>query len=108
MLGATRGAAVVPGADERDAAAARGAEVAGATTFGAMLVDTATLVTTTDDTGTVDSASTAGTALSDDPEAQTRSSISNGRHTMVATTASVNERCEDAGVEDRTKTFGRG
>jgi hypothetical protein len=73
-----------------------------------MLVVTSTLVTTTDDTGMVDSASTAGTALSDDPEAQTRSSSSSGRHTMVATTAMVNERCGDAGVEDRSNAFTRG
>jgi hypothetical protein len=73
-----------------------------------MLGVTSTMEATTEAIGTVDSASTAGTGLSEDPEAHTRSSTSNGRHTIVATTARVSERCGDAGVEDRSKTFGRG
>lgn len=57
--------------------------------------------------GTVDSASTAGTTPSPDPDAQTRSSTSSGRHTMVATMANVNERRGEERMEDRTETFGR-
>ena len=90
------------------AAFGRATVVVGAAVVGVTVVDTSATVAGAEETGTVDSASTAAMGPSEEPEAQTRSSTSSGRHTMVATMASVNERCGEERMEDRTKTFGQG